>query len=264
LPRTFGHALSLQAREYGLVNGIAYRSQLPAEYRKDTISKGFCVSAHYAFTIAFVLTSLDKLNVSIVSLIAGSITIIGWFVTKALERRQKRIEFRRAYIQQQIEDFYGPLYSLIWQLFSSRELQQRISDRCQLSSAEQESVRQYFFEKHFFPLHQRITQILDSKLYLLDGAEMPLSVYEYLKHSQQEDIQRELWMSYSISTTAVVGTPFPNAFYKHVQDTLKKLMREYEVSVEQLKSGTSATDKALAKQAEEERRLMQRISDEAA
>ena len=92
---------------------------------------------------------------------------------------------------------------------------------------------------------------------------MPLSVYEYLKHSQQEDIQRELWVSYSISTIAVPGTVFPHDFYKHVQDKLKKLMREYEVSLEQLKIGASAMDKAAAKQAEEERKLMERISHDA-
>ena len=120
----------------------------------------FCSCKSLCLLLLSMMSSLDKLNVSIVvALIAGSITIIGWFVTKALERRQKRLEFRRAYIQQQIEDFYGPLYSLIWQLFSSRELQQRITDRCRLSDAEQENVRQYFFEKHFLPLHQRVTQI---------------------------------------------------------------------------------------------------------
>jgi len=210
------------------------------------------------------LASLDKIDVSfLVAVIAGSITVIGWFVTKALERNQKRVEFRRAYIQQQIEQFYGPLYSLIWQLFSNSNLQDRIIRTCRLGSDEQKRVQQYFFETHFFPIHQRIKEILDSKLYLVDGTEMPLSVYEYLTHAQQEDIQRQLWTSHGISTVAVQGTPFPQPFFTTVEETLKKLMREYEISVEQLKSGSSATDKALAKQAEEERKFMRDIASEA-
>jgi hypothetical protein len=41
-------------------------------------------------------------------------------------------------------------------------------------------------------------------------------------------------------------------------------MREYEISVEQLKGGTSASDKAQAEQAETEKKLMQKIAREAA
>jgi hypothetical protein len=150
------------------------------------------------------LTGLDKINASIVvAFIAGAISVIGWFVTKALERRQKRVEFRRAYVQRQIEEFYGPVYSLIWQLFTNRDLQDRILQKCKLSNDEEQRVRQYFFETHFFPLHSRITEILESKLYLVDGTEMPLSVYEYLKHAQQEDVQRQLWVNHGISTIAV-------------------------------------------------------------
>jgi hypothetical protein len=209
------------------------------------------------------MTSLDKINVTVLAaLIAGAITIVGWFVTKVLERRQKRIEFRRAYVQQQIEQFYGPLYSLIWQLFSKSDLQERIIQKCRLNSDEQERVRRYFFETHFFPLHSRIKEILDSKLYLVDGTEMPLSVYQYLTHAQQEHVQRQLWTELGISTMDVQGTTFPHEFFKTIEDTLKKLMREYEISVQQLKSGTSATDKAFAEQADQERKLMKRITRE--
>lgn len=43
----------------------------------------------------------------------GGVTMLGWFTTKGLERRQRRADSRRLYIQKQIEEFYGPLYSLI-------------------------------------------------------------------------------------------------------------------------------------------------------
>jgi hypothetical protein len=182
----------------------------------------------------------DRANAPIlVALITGFITVVGWFAAKWLDRQQQRNESRRAYIQRQIEEFYGPIYSLMWQMFSSNGLQQRILSKCKLSHEEQERVRQYFFETHFFPLHARIRGILETKLYLVDGTEMPRSVYDYLTHSQQEDIQRQLWTERGISTIAVHGTAFPPDFFDMVESTLKKLMREYEVSVQQLKRGSS-------------------------
>jgi len=181
------------------------------------------------------------MNASIlVALITGMITVVGWFTTKSLDRRQKRVEFRRAYVQRQIEEFYGPLYSLIWQIFSSNSLQQRMLQECPLNEDEKKRVKQYFFEVHFLPLHARIKNILDSKLYLIDGTEMPLCVYECLTHSQQEDTQRQLWITQGVSTTAVRGTSFPPGFFEMVEQTLKKLMREYEISVQELKTGVSA------------------------
>jgi len=207
---------------------------------------------------------IDKTDVPIyAALVTAVVTIVGWFITKALERQQKRVEFRRSYIQRQIEEFYGPLYSLVWQIFSSNSLQHLIVTQCALNSEEREKVRNYFFEMHFLPLHTRIREILETKLYLVDGTEMPLSIYEYLTHSQQEDIQRQLWTIHRVSTIAVPGKPFPPKFFPMIESTLKKLMREYEISVEQLKSGYSASDRAMAKEADAERKLMQRVAEDA-
>jgi hypothetical protein len=196
----------------------------------------------------------------IVALIAAVITIAGWFVTKNLDRRQKRAEFRRAYIQRQIEEFYGPLYSLIWQIFSSNKLKERILMQCSLDEDEQTRVRRYFSDNYFLPLHARIKSILESKLYLVEGTSMPESIYEYLSHSLQEDTQYTLWAAHGISTIDVRGTSFPQSFYEAIESTLKQLMLEYEVNVQELKTGASAEDKLLEEKRHAERERIKAIA----
>jgi len=177
----------------------------------------------------------------LVAVLTGAVTVSGWFTTKYLERRQKRAEFRRTYIERQIEEFYGPIYSLIWQIFTTSELKDRILHRCQLNAEEKNRVQEYFSETYFRPLHTRIKTILETKLYLVDGTEMPDSVYTYLRHSMQEDSQHRLWKEQGVSTAAVPGEPFPKAFHDTIKDTLQKLMGEYEVNVQELKTGTAGS-----------------------
>lgn len=215
--------------------------------------------------MSFMTAEIERINGSIlVTLITGMVTVVGWFATKGLERRQKRIEFRRAYIQRQIEEFYGPLYSLLWQLFSSNSLQQRMTTQCSFSEDEKNRVQQYFFEAHFLPLHARIKSILDSKLYLVDGTDMPRSFYDYLTHSLQEDTQRQLWINQGISTVAVRGTSFPPEFYETVEETLKKLMREYEISVQELKIGFWGKNRSQKEKDRAEKEVMRDIERHAA
>ena len=65
----------------------------------------------------------------IVGLITAVVTIIGWLVTRKLEierratadartDRTRRIELRLRYYERQIQEFYGPIYSLIQLIWS--------------------------------------------------------------------------------------------------------------------------------------------------
>jgi hypothetical protein len=161
-------------------------------------------------------------------------------VTKTLDaraqRRLKQAEFRRVYIQSQIEEFYGPLYSLMWQIFSANDLKERLLEGAQLGEAERRTIEEFFTETQFIPLHARIKTILENKLYLIDGTKVPDSLFEYLTHSLQENTQHLLWAEKKISTGYLEGTPFPSKFYKLIEKTLKDLMVEYESNVNELKA----------------------------
>lgn len=148
----------------------------------------------------------------LVACLTALVTMLGWFATKGLERRQKRADSRRAYIQKQIEEFYGPLYRLIWQVFTAKHLKDRVLNECRLSLDQAARVHTYFASTYFAPLHARIKEILESKLYLVDGKAMPGSFYEYLSHTMQEDTQHSLWTEEQIGTSAIQGPSFPTAF----------------------------------------------------
>ncbi len=110
-------------------------------------------------------------------------------------------------------------------------------NECRLKGDESERVSAYFASTYFAPLHARIKEILESKLYLVDGKAMPWSFYKYLSHTMQEETQHSLWTAEKIDTSAIPGTEFPDGFYTNVDETLQKLMEEYEISVQDLKTG---------------------------
>jgi hypothetical protein len=170
----------------------------------------------------------------IAALVAATATAAGWVVSYAYGRRRdaqaKELELRVRYRQRQIEELYGPLFSLIEQVFSAAEVQDRIlpEGKPALNNADQDRVRRFFWEQQFAPLHREIRELLRTKLYLLEGAELPESLSQYLEHATQEECQRRLWYESGVSTSHVAGQPWPRDFYEEIRLTLTRLMKEYQ------------------------------------
>lgn len=191
----------------------------------------------------------------IAATIAGAVAALGWFVTKFLDRRQKRAEFRRAYIQQQIEEFYGPIHGLLSQILAANHLKHRIFEKCQLDDEAKTKTDRYFEEKYFLPLHARLREIVESKLYLVEGVAMPESLWRYLEHSLQEASQHALWFEYGVNTISLRGESFPNEIFRFIKETLDRLMIEYEVNVQELKTGYFAPTSVSNVPAEDQRNM---------
>jgi hypothetical protein len=171
----------------------------------------------------------------------GALTALGWFVTKRLDVRAqtklKEAEFRRAHIQKQIEELYGPLYSLVWQIFAINDLKFAMLRHQQIDPAKKVQIDDYFATKYFLPMHRQVKDILETKLYLVEGTSMPDSFQAYLRSALQETVQRDLWSSSGIDTSFVKGTPWPSSFYDDINHALTTLMKEYETDVQLLKGG---------------------------
>jgi hypothetical protein len=178
----------------------------------------------------------------LVALIGAAITAIGWIVTRVLDSRysarKSQAEARQRYLQRQIEEFYGPLFSLVWQVFTCNHLQHRILSAGKLDQDQRGRVVEHFATAYFKPLHDEIRQVLKSKLYLVQGADMPQSFYDYLQSSTQEILQHELWAREHIDTSFIQGQRFPDAFFPDIERTLKSLMLEYEAGVKALGHST--------------------------
>src|SRR5207253_6791715 len=117
------------------------------------------------------------------ALIVAAVTMAGWYVTyfytKRREDETRRAEIRLKYRQRQIEELYGPLLSLIEQIFNVWQVRENIITGDEVSEEHRDEIRIFFWQIYFSPLHQEIGLLLKTKLYLLEGGHMPKSFANY-------------------------------------------------------------------------------------
>jgi hypothetical protein len=185
-----------------------------------------------------------------VALIATSattiVTVAGWSVSHVLttrrEDRTRRQEAALKYSERQIEELYGPLQSLIQQIFvvwRVREALLFLGDRDRSTypdSTDRQKQIVFFQEHYFFPLHERIREILAQKLHLTDGGTTPKSFREYLDHSTLQLIQYGLERELGSSAPKVPGNPWPREFYPDVKDALERIMARADRQLQNLET----------------------------
>ena len=155
-------------------------------------------------------------------------------LSRASEDRTRKLESLMGHYQRQIEEFYGPLFNMVNQVFVANHVLWAIVGQVDDQQAEQ--VRDYFNETYFDPMHADIRQILKTKLYLVEGPSMPHSFYLYLKHAAQERDQRTLWKLHGINTAFLKGEPWPDAFYDDIRGGFDIAMKNYERCLDGLKA----------------------------
>jgi hypothetical protein len=172
------------------------------------------------------------------TLITAFVTIAGWILTNYIlrkkEDRTKRLQIRLDHTQMQIEELYGPLYSLINQVFIYWDVKERLSIS-HIDDIEKEKIESLFREKYFSKIHQEIKTLLKTKFHLIEGVEFPKSYWDYLQHSTQEVVQIDIWRELEISTSGLAGYPWPDDFNDDVKKQLDKLMKRYESILNELK-----------------------------
>lgn len=153
-------------------------------------------------------------------------------VKEKLSDQARRVTKSSEYVARQIEEFYGPIFNLVHQIVVVNHVQHAILSRKPetgpLPVSQQSEVIKFFQEKYFFLIHRELNEILKTKLYLIEGTELPRSYYAYLRHAIQEQAQTELWSERQIDTSYVQGVPYPNELYDAVKQDLDILMQRYE------------------------------------
>jgi hypothetical protein len=150
------------------------------------------------------------------------------------EDRTRKLERLLRHYERQVEDFYGPLWNMVHQLYVCNETKDKVTRK--LSAEDASKVEQYYQETYFRPLHDEIRQIMKTKLYLVDGAAMPDSFYAYLRHAMQERDQRELATQHSIDSSFLGGVPWPSDFHDDIKNGFDTAMRHYEECLNGLKT----------------------------
>jgi hypothetical protein len=161
-------------------------------------------------------------------------------LTRLSEDRTRKLERLLKHYERQIEEFYGPLWNLVHQLYVGNETKERLERR--LNAEQRTTVDRYYHETHFGPIHEEIRQIIKTRLYLVDGGAMPDSFYEYLRHASQERDQRELAEQQHIDTSFLKGVPWPEEFHQEIKRGFDTAMKNYEDCLDGIKSafGTGA------------------------
>jgi hypothetical protein len=177
----------------------------------------------------------------ITALIGAAVAVVGWFVSqfliRAREDRTRRLETLLKQSQKQIEEFYGPLFNIVHQIFVSSHVQYDIltardsSGHDKLTSEQKSRITEFFLDNYFGKLHQEVNQILKTKLYLIEGSEMPERFFMYLRHVNQERDQRLIAKDLGIDTSFIPGLPWPDDFYTDIKRGFERAMRNYEDSL---------------------------------
>jgi hypothetical protein len=151
------------------------------------------------------------------------------------EDRARKLEKLLSYYERQIEEFYGPLWNMIHQLYVCNETKDKLVKRLDPDKIKQ--VHEYYQTTYFRPVHDEIRSIIKTKLYLVDGVEMPESFYSYLRHATQERDQQELARNQQIDTSNVKGVPWPEDFHVDIKRGFDTAMRRYEECLNGLRLG---------------------------
>jgi hypothetical protein len=146
---------------------------------------------------------------------------------------------RLRHLQRQIEEFYGPLSNLVHQILVANQVRAHLTEQ-NLAAATLGKVDVFLHEQYFRDLHQKISDILSSKLYLMDGVDLPDSFYIYLRHAVQERVQLDLWRNLQVDTSSLKGVPFPDQFFHDIRQGLGQKMKEYDATLREVHGAVSS------------------------
>jgi hypothetical protein len=162
--------------------------------------------------------------------------------------RLKRIEIALGKTEKQIESFYGPLYSLIQQVWIVYGIRERIIEH--LSPADNQGkdpaeikgdIDKFVWQEFFLPLHEEMRSILKDRLHLIEGTRLSPSFEKYLEHATIEKVRNKLFER-GISTASVPAIFWTNEFPEDVKRELDAAMRRYETYLSEIKPQLGESD----------------------
>lgn len=163
-------------------------------------------------------------------------------ITQHSEDRTRKIEALMGHYERQIEEFYGPLFNMVHQVFVANHIEYELLNAKRSGAfaidgyQNRENVKDYYQKNYFIPLHDEIISIMKSKLYLVEGSKVPDSFYLYLKHAAQERDQKSIWDLHGIDSSFLHGEPWPEDFYNDIKKGFETAMENHQQCLNGLKA----------------------------
>lgn len=182
----------------------------------------------------------------IVAGITAVLTVIGWNVSHYLARRRedrtRRIESTIDKLERQIEELYGPLLSLVEQIFNVWRVRRRILE--DIDEAQRGKIDTFVWKEYFLPLHMEIRELLKTRLYLVERKDVRACISDYLEHSTQELFQKRLYDELGIDTSHIKGKSWPQELYPFLSKAAESIKEKREKLLQDLEPDkTSGTGK---------------------
>lgn len=188
-----------------------------------------------------------------VALITASVTIAGWLVNSFLNRkredRKRRLEQRISRYQDQLQEFYCPLFNLLHQIIVYNGVELDI-----LAHEKNVDVRvkieDYFDQSHLVDLHGQVNNVLKTKFHLAlesDGGKTAASLIEYMEYSYQERAQKDLWVQKRIDTTYLPAKSWPDGLLDSIREDRKTIMGRLSAALEERQKEPSAVELAFGR-----------------
>jgi hypothetical protein len=131
------------------------------------------------------------------------------------------------HLQRQIEELYSPLLALLQTEDEIYKLMlERIGHDWKAPAAP--TIWTHFMERHFLPLNRQITELIRTRIYLIDTDQIPASFRKFMAHHTQTEALHELWKEKKIDSWQTVKmTEWPDEFGRDVEVSLAGLRQRY-------------------------------------
>jgi hypothetical protein len=167
----------------------------------------------------------DILPPLIGGLIAGSITMVSWFVADFQKRKDAQRNRQAEFIQRQLYELYAPLYMLALKEHGYRELRRKVMGA--VSKEREWEAWRKASDLFVMPAQRAIFDLLQSKWHLLIDVTPPASFYAVLDHCCASLSLYELDRAGLGNLTVVRAESMPDQFRQDVEAALRELQESY-------------------------------------
>jgi hypothetical protein len=162
----------------------------------------------------------------------GTGFLISYFLAGRREDRTKRLQLTLEHTSSQIREFYAPLVALTDQLNTTAKVKEELFSN--KGGEDRRNLELLFYNTFFLPIHNQISDIIKTKVHLLEGDSIPDSFQKYFGHFTSERAYYYL-TERQIDLSGVVVSDYPPKFYWDVRRGFDEVTTRYENSLKELR-----------------------------
>ena len=158
---------------------------------------------------------------------------IGWLISRFFgerdSRRRQQLIWQADFTAKQLEELYGPLAFLVTegeQTFVDllgRLGRNYVFDDDKLLPRSDLSTWLFWVEQDFLPRNRQIRALLATKAHLIEGAILPKSFVQFLKHQSSWELAHCRWKKENVEYSWHLEINWPDSFPRDVLETFKIL-----------------------------------------